>query len=104
MALHAARSTKRHEPSNEVAGTRLHAHVHSTTKRADGYERRRPEETALHKVVKRAWPSFADRCDEGTGGGLPKFVRREVVRSAALLLRTRGRRPAVLAVQEVRLR
>ena len=32
----------------------------------------------MHKVVKRAWPSFADRCDEGTGGGLPKFVRREV--------------------------
>ena len=104
MAVHAARSTKRHEPSNEVAGTRLHAHVHSTTKRADGYERRRPEETALHKIVQRAWPSFVDRCDEGTGGGLPKFVRREVVRSAALLLRTRGRRPAVLAVQEVRLR
>ena len=87
MAVHAARSTKRHEPSNEVARTRLHAHVHSTTKRADGYERRRPEETVLHKTVQRAWPSFVDRCDEGTGGGLPKFVRREVVRSAALLLR-----------------
>jgi hypothetical protein len=52
--------------------------VHSTTKRADGYERRRPEETVLHKVVQRAWPSFVDRCDEVTGGGLPKFVRREV--------------------------
>ncbi len=77
--------------------------MHSTTKRADGYERRRPEETVLHKVAQRAWPGFVDRCDEVTGG-LPKFVRREVVRSAALLLRTRGRRPAVLAVQEVRLR
>ena len=102
MAVHAARSTKPHEVSNEVAETRLHAHVHSTSKRADGYERRRPEETVLHKTVQRAWPSFVERCDEA--GGLPKFVRREVVRSAALLLRTRGRRPAVLAVQEVRLR
>ena len=78
MAVHAARSTKRHEPSNEVARTRLHAHVHSTSKRADGYERRRPEETVFHKTVQRAWPSFVDRCDEVTGGGLPKFVRREV--------------------------
>ena len=76
MAVPAARSTKPHEASNEVERTRLHAHVHSTTKRADGYERRRPEETALHKIVQRAWPSFVDRCDEA--GGLPKFVRREV--------------------------
>ena len=76
MAVPAARSTKPHEASNEVERTRLRAHVHSTTKRADGYERRRPEETALHKVVQRTWPSFVDRCDEA--GGLPKFVRREV--------------------------
>ena len=61
MAVPAARSTKPHEASNEVERTRLRAHVHSTTKRADGYERRRPEETALHKVVKRAWPSAPQR-------------------------------------------
>ena len=76
MAVPAARSTKPHEASNEVERTRLRAHVHSTTKRADGYACRRPEETALHKIVQRAWPSFVDRCDEA--GGLPKFVRREV--------------------------
>ena len=61
MAVPAARSTKPHEASNEVERTRLHAHVHSTTKRADGYERRRPEETALRKIVQRAWPSAPQR-------------------------------------------
>jgi hypothetical protein len=46
--------------------------------RPDGYARRRPEETALHRVVRRAWPRFRERCEEVSGGGLPRFVRREV--------------------------
>lgn len=43
-------------------------------------------------------------CMEAASRDVSLFGERAGVRSAALLLRTRGRRPAVLAVREVRLR
>jgi len=43
--------------------------------RADGYERRRPELSVLHEVVRETWPAFREKADEH--GGLPKFVQRE---------------------------
>ena len=59
--------------------SRRHAHARGAhVARADGYARRRPEETVLHRVVRRAWPRFRERCEEVSGGGLPRFVRREV--------------------------
>ena len=58
-----------------AAPSRRHTHAQA---RPDGYARRRPEETALHRVVRRAWPRFRERCEEVSGGGLPRFVRREV--------------------------
>jgi hypothetical protein len=51
-AVRAARLTKPHEASSEVAGTRLLAHVHSTTKRAtatsDDARRKRPYVSEAH--------------------------------------------------------
>jgi len=44
--------------------------------RADGYERRRPEDTLLHRVVREHWPAFLARAEEE--GGLPRFVVREL--------------------------
>lgn len=44
--------------------------------RADGYERRRPEETPLYALVREHWPRFLERAEE-QGGGLPQFVVRE---------------------------
>ena len=41
--------------------------------RSDGYARRRPEETALYKLVAEHWPEFRERA-EAAGSGLPKFV------------------------------
>ena len=46
------------------------------TPRADGYERRRPEDTLLHRVVREHWPVFRERAEEH--GGLPRFVTREL--------------------------
>ena len=43
--------------------------------RLDGYARRRPEESLLHRVVHKHWPVFRARADEQ--GGLPQFVMRE---------------------------
>ena len=43
--------------------------------RADGYERRRPEDTLLHRVVTEHWPDFLERAEQA--GGLPGFVTRE---------------------------
>ena len=43
--------------------------------RADGYARRRPEETLLHALVREHWPRFLERAEEA--GGLPRFVVRE---------------------------
>ena len=40
--------------------------------RLDGYERRRPDETLLYRLIERHWPSFRARAEEA--GGLPKFV------------------------------
>ena len=42
---------------------------------ADGYERRRPEATALYQSIAEYWPGFVERMQEQ--GGLPKFVREE---------------------------
>ena len=55
-----------------AAPSRRHTHAQA---RPDGYVRRRPEETALHRVVRRVWPRFRERCEEVSGGGLPRFVR-----------------------------
>jgi hypothetical protein len=43
--------------------------------RADGYARRRPEESLLYQVVEEHWPEFRQRAEEA--GGLPLFVARE---------------------------
>jgi len=43
--------------------------------RSDGYERRRPEETVLYRLVQEHWPRFLERAEEA--GGLPRFVVRE---------------------------
>jgi len=40
------------------------------------YERRRPEESVLYRVVSAYWPAFRERVEEL--GSLPKFVVREV--------------------------
>lgn len=44
----------------------------STASRADGYERRRPEESLLYQLVEQHWPTFRERAEQA--GGLPKFV------------------------------
>jgi hypothetical protein len=43
--------------------------------RADGYARRRPEDTLLHALVSEHWPRFRERAE--AQGGLPKFVEEE---------------------------
>lgn len=43
--------------------------------RADGYARRRPEESLLYQVVAAHWPEFRQRAEEA--GGLSRFVVRE---------------------------
>lgn len=40
--------------------------------RADGYARRRPEETALYQTVAEHWPGFRERVEDA--GELPKFI------------------------------
>jgi hypothetical protein len=52
------------------------ASLSPATRRADGYARRRPEETLLYRVVREHWPSFRDNA--GEQGGLPRFVVREL--------------------------
>ncbi len=52
------------------------AHAVARFARADGYERRRPEETLLYQLVREHWPRFLERA-EAEGGGLPQFVVRE---------------------------
>ena len=49
--------------------------THARAPRADGYARRRPEDTVLHRVLRARWPAFLERAEEA--GGLPKFVVRE---------------------------
>ncbi|HEX7480616.1 MAG TPA: transposase zinc-binding domain-containing protein [Polyangiales bacterium] len=44
--------------------------------RADGYARRRPELTTLHRTLSAHWPAFVEQAEEA--GGLPSFVLREV--------------------------
>ncbi|MBX3276307.1 MAG: transposase zinc-binding domain-containing protein [Sandaracinaceae bacterium] len=43
--------------------------------RADGYARRRPEDTLLYALVREHWPRFLERAEEQ--GGLPRFVVRD---------------------------
>jgi hypothetical protein len=44
--------------------------------RADGYARRQPELTTLHRTLSAHWPAFVEQAEEA--GGLPSFVMREV--------------------------
>ena len=44
--------------------------------RPDGYARRRPEGTLLHRLVSAHWPVLLARAEEQ--GGLPRFVVREM--------------------------
>jgi Transposase zinc-binding domain/Putative transposase len=44
--------------------------------RADGYTRRRPEHSVLHRLLSEHFPAFRERAEEH--GGLPRFVEREV--------------------------
>ena len=39
---------------------------------AEGYDRRRPEDTDLHRLVSAWWPQFQERSEQA--GGLPGFV------------------------------
>jgi len=43
--------------------------------RADGYARRRPDDTLLYRVVREHWPAFRERAE--VQGGLPRFVVRD---------------------------
>ena len=43
--------------------------------RTDGYERRRPEETLLYRLLEEHWPTFLEKAHES--GGLPRFVVRD---------------------------
>jgi hypothetical protein len=61
-------------PSPGVQGARASECAHPPSRR-DGYERRRPERTALYQCIAEHWPSFVERMEEA--GGLPKFVRDE---------------------------
>lgn len=45
-------------------------------RRADGYVRRQPELTLLHRTLTAHWPAFMEQAEQA--GGLPKFVMREV--------------------------
>jgi hypothetical protein len=57
-----------------------HAHDaprYAPASRPDGYARRTPERTVLHRVVAAHWPTFRARA-EAHGPGLPRFVTREV--------------------------
>ncbi len=45
------------------------------TQRADGYVRRRPEESVLYQTVAKHWPALREELEEA--GGLPRFVVRE---------------------------
>lgn len=44
--------------------------------RADGYARRQPEHTVLHRTLSAHWPVFVEQAEQA--GGLPRFVMREV--------------------------
>lgn len=52
------------------------AHLAPALSGAEGYRRRRPEETALYRCVEEHWPAFREHAEEA--GGLPKFVVKEV--------------------------
>jgi hypothetical protein len=61
-------------PLSGMHGVRASQCAHPTSRR-DGYERRRPELTALYQCIAEHWPGFAERMEEA--GGLPRFVRDE---------------------------
>jgi hypothetical protein len=52
-----------------------HAPLCPNTGFTDGYQRRRPEQSALYKIIQAYWPEFAERAE--AIGGLPDFVKRE---------------------------
>jgi len=54
-----------------------HHHPHRAP-RADGYARRRPEETVLYQTIAAHFSAFVERIEES--GGLPKFVMTEFER------------------------
>jgi len=53
-----------------------HAALCPQTNTAQGYQRREPENTALHRVLSQHCPSFLERTDDA--GGLPSFVQHEI--------------------------
>ena len=58
-------------------GERACSTEHETSRaRQPGYERRRPEDTALYQVLDEHWATFKERAEQA--GGLPKFVLTEV--------------------------
>jgi hypothetical protein len=68
-------------PAAPLSSIRNHRHcAHAAHVRArvqaPGYERHRPEQTVLYRVVEQHWPAFRGRADEA--GGLPRFVVREM--------------------------
>jgi len=50
--------------------------VKQCASRADGYARRAPELTVLHRTLTAHWPAFVEQAEQA--GGLPRFVLREV--------------------------
>ena len=50
----------------------------ATAASAARYERRRPEQTPLHRLVREHYATFAAEVDNASGGhGLPQFVKDE---------------------------
>jgi hypothetical protein len=51
------------------------AHAPQCPSSSQGYERHRPEQTDLYRIVAAYWHKFLERA--GNEGGLPSFVKRE---------------------------
>jgi hypothetical protein len=56
-------------------GHAAHAHPHTALATPHGYQRRRPEKTALYQAIAEHFPAFLERAEQA--GGLPRFVIRE---------------------------
>ena len=52
-----------------------HAQQCTGSRSADGYQRRRAEQSTLYKIIQSYWPEFSQRAE--SIGGLPDFVKRE---------------------------
>ena len=58
--------------------TPLLAAVAQTVRPACAYERRAPEDSALHRAVRQGWPEVQAAIREQTGGKLPDYLHKAV--------------------------